>query len=67
MYKVIEYFTDLQDNNYAYKAGDQFPRKGKKVSKSRVDELLGSSNRRGYPLIELVEEKPEEKPKRGKK
>ena len=67
MYEVLVYFTDLQDNNFAYNVGDTFPREGKKVTKSRVNELLGSKNKRGIPLIKLVEEEPEEKPKRGKK
>lgn len=31
-YRVIKYFTDLQDNGYAYKVGDLFPHKGFKVS-----------------------------------
>ena len=28
MYKVIKYFTDLQDNEHPYNAGDTFPRDG---------------------------------------
>ena len=28
MYTVLEYFTDLQDNNYAYSVGAEYPRKG---------------------------------------
>lgn len=55
-YKVINYFTDLQDNNHAYNVGDIFPRKGKKVSKDRLTELSNTSNRQGKPLIERVDE-----------
>lgn len=55
-YKVIRYFTDLQDNDFAYHVGDSFPREGKDVSPSRIAELAGSDNKRGVPLIELVEE-----------
>ncbi len=55
-YKVIKYFTDLQDSNFAYKTGDIFPREGKDVSPSRIAELAGSDNKRGVPLIELVKE-----------
>lgn len=54
MYKVKEYFTDLQDNNYAYNPGDVFPRKGMKVSKKRLAELAGTENKRGIVLIEEV-------------
>ena len=73
MYKVIKFFTDLHDNNYPYNVGDVFPRDGVTVTAGRLEELSGSDNRRGVPLIALVEE-PEseeelEKPaaKRGRK
>ena len=32
MYRVIEYFTDLQDDDHEYRTGDIFPREGLKVS-----------------------------------
>lgn len=63
MYKVIKFFTDLQDNNFPYKAGDTFPRPALKVSKERLDELSGSKNKQGEPLIVLVEEPKAEAPK----
>lgn len=60
-YKVIKYFTDLQDGNHPYNAGDEFPRKGVDVSKARLKELSGNDNKQGVPLIEEVrEQKPEE-------
>ena len=58
MYKVIKYFTDLQDNNYAYYVGDTFPHNGVEVSAERIAELASDKNRRGIPLIEEVAEKP---------
>ena len=58
MYKVIKYFTDLQDNNYAYYVGDTFPRNGVEVGAERIAELASDKNRRGVPLIEEVAEKP---------
>ena len=64
-YKVIEYFQDLHDGNYEYKAGAQFPRKGYKVSEERLEELSGKDNKRGRALIKKVLEpkkKPDEKP-----
>ena len=57
MYKVIKYFTDLQDNNHPYNAGDIFPRSGMEVSEDRLAELAGSENKQGVPLIRKVEEK----------
>lgn len=56
MYKVIHFFTDLQDNDFAYEVGDTFPRKGKKVSKERLEELSGASNKQNRALIEEVKE-----------
>ena len=58
MYKVIKYFTDLQDNNYAYSVGDTFPRNGVDVGAERVAELSSDKNLQGVPLIEEVVEKP---------
>ena len=60
MYRVIKYFTDLQDNNHEYNVGDVFPHNKKKVSASRIKELSTDKNRRGVPLIEKVEEPSEE-------
>ena len=58
MYKVIESFTDLQDNNYVYYVGDTFPRNGVEVGAERVAELASDKNLQGVPLIEEVVEKP---------
>lgn len=65
MYKVIKYFTDLQDHNYAYNVGDIFPRDGLVVSEVRLKELSGSRNKQGVPLIEEV--KPDDVPEEVKK
>ena len=54
MYKTIVYFTDLQDNDHAYNVGDEYPRKGRRVTKKRLKELSSADNRRGVPLIEEV-------------
>lgn len=58
-YTVISDFTDLQDNNFKYRVGDEFPRPGMKVSDERIDELSTTKNRRGLPMIE---EEPKEEP-----
>jgi hypothetical protein len=54
MYRVTEYFTDLQDNGYVYNEGDTFPRDGVTVTADRIKELSTSANRRGIALIEEV-------------
>ena len=58
MYRVIKYFTDLQDNNYAYYVGDTFPRNGVEVGAERIAELASDKNLQGVPLIEEIVEKP---------
>ena len=60
LYRVITYFTDMQDDDYAYNVGDVFPREGKKVSTRRIRELSSVNNRRGIPLIEAIETSSEE-------
>ena len=60
----------MQDNNFAYQVGDEYPRKGMSVLPSRIRELASNKNRQGCPLIEKiseVEEKPEKKTKSTKK
>lgn len=55
----------MQDNNFAYNVGDEYPRKGMSVLPSRIKELAGSKNRQGCPLIEEIPE-VEEAPKKKK-
>ena len=62
MYRVIEYFEDLQDNGQPYNVGDVFPKGDKKVTKERLNELATDKNRRHIPLIEKVEEPKVDKP-----
>lgn len=66
MYKVIEYFEDLQDKKFAYNVGDEYPRKGLEVTDERIEELATTQNRRKTPLIKKVETKPK-KPKKADK
>ncbi|EHT6215628.1 hypothetical protein KXQ06_002423 [Staphylococcus pseudintermedius] len=55
-YIVLKKFLDLQDNNKVYEVGERFPKPAnKKVSEERLNELLGSDNRQGTPLIEKEE------------
>ena len=59
MYKVIKHFIDLHDSDHSYNEGDIFPREGVDVSKERIEELAGSNNKQHTPMIELVEETPD--------
>lgn len=52
MYRVIAYFTDLQDDCHEYNVGDVFPREGVTVSEERITELSGCENKQKRPLIE---------------
>ena len=38
-HKVIADFKDKNDDEYLYKIGDEFPRKGKRPTKERKEEL----------------------------
>ena len=58
MYRVINRFFDLQDNNHAYSVGDNFPHNGVEVDAERIAELASDKNRLGVPLIEEIVEKP---------
>lgn len=62
MYKVIEDFIDLKDNNHLYHAGEPYPRVGAVVTSERLAELMGSANRRGRAVVMAVDA-PKEKPK----
>ena len=55
----------MQDNNFAYNVGDEYPRKGMSVLPSRIKELASKNNRQGFPLIEEIPE-VEETPKKKK-
>lgn len=56
MYKVIRYFTDLQDNDYMYREGDIYPREGLTPTKERIVELSTNRNLQGVPLIKEIKE-----------
>lgn len=56
-YKVIHFFTDLQDSGYPYNPGDKFPRDGVIANENRLRELSGSGNRQKKPLIRKVDTK----------
>lgn len=58
MYRVVRYFEDLQDNGYAYKAGDKFPREGMTVSDARINILSSADNLQHTKLIEWVDDDP---------
>lgn len=59
-YKVIHYFTDLQDFNHPYNVGDVFPRIGMNVTEDRLKELSSDKNKQGKPLIEKMDDEVEQ-------
>lgn len=60
-YEVTRYFTDAQDNNYAYHEGDTYPREGLTVSDVRIKDLLSGNN---FQRIALIKRVTDEKPKK---
>ena len=53
-YTVLSEFADLQDGNYIYRVGDEYPRKGYSPTDERVTELSTGKNLLHRPLIQLV-------------
>ena len=66
MYRVIKYFTDLQDDNRTYNVGDLFPHNdcGYPVTEQRLAELASKNNLQKTPLIRYVEEPVKEAQKK---
>lgn len=66
MYRVIKYFTDLQDDNRTYNVGDLFPHSdcGYPVTEQRLAELASKNNLQKTPLIRYVEEPVKEAQKK---
>lgn len=68
MYRALSYFEDLKDGGHPYHAGDPFPRDGYDPPYGRIDELAGTANVRGVPVIQFVAEVAEKpKPTRKRK
>ena len=63
MYKVIKFFTDLQDSDRPYNVGDVFPHKdcSYPVTEKRIAELASRNNLQRTPLIRYVEDPVDEK------
>lgn len=60
MYRAKMAFRDAKDGEYLYSAGDVYPRKGKKVTKARLEELSSENNAAGVAVIVEVKEDPAE-------
>lgn len=66
MYKVIKGFHDLTDFEetksgtvyHWYAPGDTYPRRGKRVTDNRIQELASEANAQCVPLITEVKKKP---------
>lgn len=56
MYVVVKDFKDLKDNGHIYLEGDIYPRKGKKATKARIEELSTTKNKLKTVLIKEVKE-----------
>lgn len=56
MFKVINAFKDLEDNDYIYKENDIYPRKeNKNITKERIESLSTVNNKRNEILIEMMD------------
>lgn len=64
VYKVIEKFKDLKDNDHIYEVNDIYPRKDIKledIPQKRIKELTTTKNKIGKILIEEIKEESDEK------
>jgi len=61
-YKVINRFTDVEDNNTVYEIGDEFPKGNFKPTKKRIDDLSKVHPRYKYIFIEEEKQKSKSKP-----
>lgn len=60
MYIVIKDFKDLEDNDYIYISGDEYPRKGKSIEDiplERINALSSNQNKLGRVLIKKIDTK----------
>ena len=62
MYKVVKRFFDLRTNQ-SYSVGDTYPHGGGEVDAERLEELAGTTNKLGVPLIVKIGEKPKQSKK----
>lgn len=65
-YRTVTAFMDMKDNGYVYCSDDRYPRDGLEPTQERIEELAGSNNKRGMPLIEAVKEEESEGEKKEK-
>ncbi|TYR75579.1 hypothetical protein FZC79_10455 [Rossellomorea vietnamensis] len=67
VYKVINAFTDTQDNNRRYKVGDEFLQGNSKPTKKRLEELSNKHPKYKRAFIEEVKEKSSGRAKNSEK
>ena len=60
-FKVVNDFTDLEDNKTLYKVGEEYPKGDHKPSKKRIEELSGVHPKYKRVFIEEVKEESKAK------
>lgn len=60
MYRVINTFKDLQDNDHVYEVGKPYPKGDEKTTKKRIDELMKKHPVHKVAFIEEIK-KPKKK------
>lgn len=53
-YKVIKTFQETKHGGHIYNIGDEYPAKGFKLVKVRVEELSSENNKYKYPFLEEI-------------
>ncbi|USK46343.1 hypothetical protein [Cytobacillus oceanisediminis] len=65
-YKVVNDFTDLEDNNTRYKVGDEYPKGDHKPSKKKIEVLSNLHPKHKRVFIEEVKEETKAKKSKSK-
>lgn len=60
-HKVIRQFKEKHHNGHLYNIGDEYPAKGQKSTKSRIDELSTQENKYKQIFIEGIKAPPKDK------
>lgn len=55
-YKVVRRFKESKHGGHIYEVGDEYPKKGERTTKTRLEELSTTKNKYGKIFIEEVKE-----------
>lgn len=60
-YEVVRRFKDLKHDGHIYEVGDEYPKEGKRTTKSRIEALSKGNNNYKEIFIKEVKEENDDK------